>query len=92
MEITWDEAKNLKNRKKHKVWFEDAQRVFDDPNHRVFFDDKSSTVDEERFLVIGFTDTRVLIVSYAEYVNENMIRIISARKANKKEENYYYER
>ncbi len=92
MNIAWDEQKNLKNKKKHDIWFEDAQRIFDDPNHRVFSDSDHSKNNEDRFLVIGLTESRVLVVSYAEYEDDNLIRIISARKASKKEENFYYER
>ncbi|MBF0207856.1 MAG: BrnT family toxin [Oligoflexia bacterium] len=39
LEFEWDEAKNVLNRKKHQVWFEEAQTVFNDENCRVFIDD-----------------------------------------------------
>ena len=90
--IIWDEHKNRKNKKKHGIWFEDAQRVFDDPNHKVFFDSDHSAESEDRFIIIGMTDTKILVISYAEYDADDLVKIISARKAEPKEENFYYER
>ena len=88
----WDEIKNTANFKKHKVWFEEAQKCFSDPNLRVFFDDDHSE-DEDRFLAIGFSEPgRLLIVSHTSNEEEEIIRIISARKAIKKEREYYEKR
>ena len=56
MTFEWDESKNEKNHKKHGVWFEEAQKIFQDPNHRVFFDDSHSS-NEDRYIAIGFSET-----------------------------------
>ena len=51
LRFEWDEQKNRANRAKHKVWFEEAQTVFDDPRGRVFYDQFHS-LEEDRFVVI----------------------------------------
>jgi len=86
----WDEGKNKSNRRKHKVSFEDAQTVFLDENAIRFFDPDHSA-DEDRFLMLGMSFTlRVLIVSHCYKQNDSIIRIISARKADKQEQSDYW--
>lgn len=81
----WDEHKNTINRKKHGIWFEEAQQVFDDPEAIMFFDDQNSG-DEDRFILLGLSATiRVLVVIYCSRGDDKIVRIISARKATKKE-------
>ena len=88
----WDEEKNLSNFHKHGVWFEEAQTVFYDCNARVFFDQDHSS-SEDRFLIIGCSSAaRILIVVHCYRSAEKEIRIISARKATKKERRDYEER
>jgi uncharacterized protein len=71
------------------VWFEEAQSVFRDPNARLF-DDPEHSEEEERFILIGLSFTaRPLIHCYKE--SNSVIRIISARKATKKEFIFYEE-
>jgi uncharacterized DUF497 family protein len=77
IQFEWDESKNNLNRKKHKIWFEEAQQVFDDPCSLRFYDPEHSD-DEDRFLMLGKS---------AE--GRTIIRIISARKATKKEVRQY---
>jgi uncharacterized DUF497 family protein len=90
MDFSWDEHKNVKNFKKHEVWFEEAQSVFDDPFAREIPDNDHSTPDEERWLILGFSEKpRMLIVCYAELLENEPIRIISARKAEPDEEAQY---
>ncbi|MEQ6342900.1 MAG: BrnT family toxin [Gammaproteobacteria bacterium] len=85
----WDQAKAASNQKKHGVSFEEARSVFYDEFAAQFFDDESSG-SEDRFLMLGFSDeARLLIVCHCERENGNVIRIISARKATKKEGKYY---
>lgn len=85
----WDEAKNTKNIKKHKISFEEASTVFYDEN-AVVFDDPEHSLDEDRFLIIGFSTSRKLcIVSHCYRSNDNIIRLISARKAEKSEQKAY---
>ena len=79
----WDERKNRANKRKHKVSFEEAQTVFLDENAIRYFDPDHSE-DEDRFIMLGMSFTlRVLIVCHCYRENESVIRIISARKANK---------
>ena len=86
----WDEQKNKANKRKHKVSFEDAQTVFLDENAIRFFDPDHSD-EEDRFLMIGMSFTlRVLIVSHCYKENDLVIRIISARKADKYEQSDYW--
>ena len=90
MNVTWDEAKNLSNQKKHGVSFEEAETVFYDDDS-VLFDDPDHSVGEERFLIIGVTDTENLCIVSHCYRDEDVIRIISARKATKHEKQIYWD-
>ena len=88
IKFEWDTTKAAANKKKHGVSFEEAQSVFYDEFAVQFFDDNS--VSEDRFLMLGFSDeARLLIVCHCERNKGDIIRIISARKATKKESNYY---
>ncbi|SHH68586.1 hypothetical protein SAMN05720766_11921 [Fibrobacter sp. UWH9] len=94
IDFEWDEKKNEINRKKHGVSFEEAKSCFEDDHARVFFDVEHSK-DEDRSILIGLSsELRTLIVVYTERVNgdDDLIvnRIISARKATKKEFQYYW--
>lgn len=86
----WDEHKNILNQLKHKIASEEAMTVFYDVN-AVSFDDPERSSDEERFLIIGISEKEKLcIVSHCyRGKDDNIIRIISARKATKKETKYY---
>ncbi|MBT3198435.1 MAG: BrnT family toxin [Phycisphaerales bacterium] len=85
----WDEKKNKANQKKHRVSFEEAQSVFFDEDAIEFFDPIHSE-SEDRFIMLGLSaHLRVLVVCHCYRQNASTIRIISARKATKKErENY----
>jgi uncharacterized DUF497 family protein len=86
----WDEQKNRANRKKHGVWFEEAVQVFDDSNALMFFDEDHSG-HEDRFILLGLSaSARVLVVIYCERDGQT-VRIISARKAKRKEMKRYEE-
>ncbi|MBW1808053.1 MAG: BrnT family toxin [Deltaproteobacteria bacterium] len=86
----WDQAKSRKNKSKHGVSFEEAQTVFLDENAIRFFDPDHSD-DEDRFLMLGTSfQLRVLVVCHCFRVNDDVIRIISARKANRKEDAAYW--
>lgn len=81
----WDERKNKLNRKKHGVWFEEAIQVFKDPYVR-FFEDKGHSDQEERFIAIGQgSEKNLLIVIHSYRDSDNLVRIISARRATRKE-------
>ena len=90
MRFEWDEAKNKECQRKHRVSFEEAQTVFHDENALRFFDPDHSA-DEDRFLMLGISfRLRVLVVCRCFRVSDSVIRIISARKADKKEETDYW--
>lgn len=90
MRFEWDEAKNRENRRKHGVPFEEAQTVFLDENAMRFCDPDHSA-DEDRFLMLGISfRLRVLVVCHCYRVSDSVIRIISARKADKGEETEYW--
>lgn len=85
MEFEWDENKNEINKKKHGISFEDVESVFSDFS-AIIFDDPDHSETEERFLIIGMSLRKgICIVSHCYRNNENIIRIISARKATKNE-------
>ena len=83
----WDSEKAKLNWKKHKVKFEIAARVFLDDNFLDDYDELHSD-NEDRFKIIGKVD-EILVVIYTERGKRN--RIISARYADKKEQEDYYE-
>jgi len=90
MRFEWDPKKEALNREKHGVSFDEASTIFDNFDALIFEDTKHSSVEKREFIVGSSVAERILIVSFTAR-NEN-IRIISARKANKKErlkyENY----
>ena len=87
----WDEKKNKINIQKHHVSFLEAQTVFLDEFAIIDYDKKHSTQDEDRYKILGLSYyNKELVVCYCERKKE-IIRIISARKANKNERNKYYE-
>ena len=90
MRFEWDEAKNRENRRKHSVSFEEAETVFLD-EHALRFYDPDHSADEDRFLMLGISfRLRVLVVCHCFRANDAVVRIISARKANKEEEAEYW--
>jgi len=88
MYFIWDEEKNKVNIKKHGVSFEQATKVFYDEQKLEKYDTIHSSY-EDRSIVIGQAEENVLFVVNTEIDNET-IRIISARKATKKERGAYY--
>lgn len=84
--IEWDDNKATLNWKKHKIYFEDAARVFLDDNRIDEFDEEHSDFEERR-KVIGMVEN-VLFVVYTE--RGEKLRLISARNATRKEKEDYY--
>ena len=82
----WDEAKNRANRSKHGVSFEEARDVFFDENG-ILIPDPDHSEAEARFVLLGISSLRVLVVCHC--YRENVIRIISARKASREERAQY---
>jgi uncharacterized DUF497 family protein len=91
LSFEWDPQKDLMNRKKHGVSFEEAATVFEDVNALVISDPEHSE-DEERFVILGFSlQANLLVVCHCYRASESVIRIISARKATKNESRQYQE-
>ncbi len=87
--IEWDKSKAAKNLRKHRVAFEEAATVFADPVFITVVDDEHS-LDEERYITMGVSgQRRLLVVAHTD--RNDRIRIISAREATKKEERFYAE-
>ena len=89
MDYEWDQAKNLSNIRKHKVSFEQAVMALEDP-HRLCLYDETHSLNEDRYIVFGNAERRVLFVSIV-WIGEDTIRIISARRASMKEMETYSE-
>lgn len=86
----WDEEKADENVRKHRVSFDEAKTVFNDP-FSVTIDDPDHSSDEHRYIDIGLSSKeRLIVVSYCE--RGEIIRIISSRKAKKKEQRSYEEK
>jgi uncharacterized protein len=89
LRFEWDLRKAAANRRKHGVTFEEAQAVFADENAVLFIDDDHSQ-DEDRCILLGLsTKLRILIVCHCQRKSAQIIRIISARKATKRERSHY---
>ncbi|MBA2467982.1 MAG: BrnT family toxin [Chloroflexia bacterium] len=89
MRFEWDERKNASNLRKHDVGFEFATAVFDDP---LAFSEQDRIVDgEERWWTIGNGGGRILYVAFTvdESGDEDIVRIISARRATRQERRDY---
>lgn len=85
----WDERKERLNRKKHGVSFAEAQSVFSD-EHAILVRDPDASEEEDRFVLLGLSAiVRTLVVCHCYRRADEVIRIISARKANRKERLQY---
>lgn len=89
LQFEWDKAKAANNIHKHGVSFDEAATVFDDPEFITFVDEEHST-EEERYITVGLSKSRGLLM-VAHTQRGGRIRIISARKATKNEEQFYAE-
>ena len=91
MKFEWDENKNEINQRKHGISFNEVTSVFRDA-FAIVFDDPDHSENEERFVIIGTSDKRgICLVSHCYRGQDQVIRIISARKATKTERNIYEE-
>ncbi|TGM57145.1 BrnT family toxin [Leptospira vanthielii] len=94
MLFDWDHKKNASNLKKHKISFKQASEVFLDKD-AIYIQDEKHSENEDRWLVIGKIENfTVVVVVFVDKSNksEEKLRIISARQANKTEENEYLQR
>ena len=92
LKFEWDPRKNRSNTKKHGISFEEAQTAFTD-EHGIVIDDPEHSDDEERFVLLGLSATlRLLVVCHCYRKRGDVIRIISARKADRDEQADYGQR
>jgi uncharacterized DUF497 family protein len=89
MQFEWDPNKAALNEEKHGVSFREAMTTFDDPQLVIFDDPDHSTIEKRELLVGTSRRGRLLITSFT--MREEAVRIISARRTNKKERLTYYE-
>jgi uncharacterized DUF497 family protein len=91
MIFEWDDNKNKINITKHKIDFNEAKEIFNDSMHISRLDHRFEYL-EERWISLGATKKNKIIVVANVYFDDNgkeIIRIISARKANEKERKFY---
>jgi uncharacterized DUF497 family protein len=90
LQFEWDRHKAGSNLRKHKVSFDEATTVFDDPLANIF-DDEDHSVAEHREIIVGQSLLRrLLVVCFTERL-KHVIRIFSARPATRREQNDYEE-
>lgn len=90
MLFEWDDNKEKKNIIKHGIDFSTAALVFHDENRIEIFDDEHSA-DEDRYITIGQINGVAIVIMVVYTERGNVIRLISARKANKQERSIYYD-
>jgi len=92
LRFQWDAGTEKSNIRKHGVSFEEAHTVFYD-EHAVQFFDPDHSEDEDRFILLGMSfKLRTLVVCHCFRESETIVRLFSARKADKDEENEYWRR
>ena len=88
----WDPDKAAQNRRKHGVSFEEAQTIFSD-EFAILIDDPDHSGEEDRFLLLGLSvKLRTLVVAHCYRKADDIVRIISARKATREERDIYNRR
>ena len=86
----WNPAKAAENQRKHGISFEEASTAFLDDHALIILDPDHSGPGEERFVLMGFSDSaRLLIVVHCLRRSGRVIRLISARRATKREAKQY---
>lgn len=89
MKFEWDKRKNLINKRKHGVSFEEAKTAFFDENG-IVIPDPAHSDSEDRFILLGRSEVlRILVICHCYRADNEIIRIISARKANQNERKQY---
>jgi hypothetical protein len=90
LRFVWDECKARRNVAKHGVSFDEAVTAFRDENAKVY-DDPDHSEGEDRFILLGISvRLRVLVVCHCYRESEMVVRIISARRADKREQESYW--
>ena len=89
LRFAWDPRKATENERKHGISFEEATTVFLDDN-ALLLADPDHSAEEDRFLLLGLSSVlRLLVVCHCYHESEDVIRLISARKAGKLEAEQY---
>lgn len=89
LRFEWDEYKARGNEQQHGISFEEAQAVFYDENARLMYDLEHSQ-EEDRYILLGISSSlRLLVVFHLYRKDDELVRIISARKATKQERQQY---
>lgn len=89
LKFEWDNLKNAINKRKHGISFEEAQTVFCD-ELALLIDDPDHSIKEERFVILGLSQqANILVVCHCYRERETVIRIISARRATRREIEVY---
>jgi uncharacterized protein len=91
LRFEWDDRKDAANRRAHGVAFEEAHTVFFD-ERAVIIPDPDHSEDEERFILLGLSSALRMLVACHCYRHDDVIRIISARRANRREQAQYDDR
>ncbi len=92
LRFEWDPRKSRANEVRHKVTFAEAAMAFYD-EHAILIDDPDHSDEEQRFILLGVSSAlRLLIVCHCYRQNEEVIRIISARRADRQEQEDYFGR
>ena len=92
LQFEWNAQKDLANQRKHSVSFDEARTVFYDENARLIHDPDHSG-EEDRFVLFGFSNKlQMLVVVHCYRQQDEIIRIISARKATRHEQKQYFRR
>jgi uncharacterized protein len=92
VQFEWHPAKAAANIRNHGVSFEEAQTAFYD-DEAVVIDDPEHSAREHRFILLGMSSVpRILVVIHCVRGEDEAIRIISARRANRQEQRQYRER
>jgi uncharacterized DUF497 family protein len=92
LRFEWDPGKNEINKRKHGVSFEEALTVFAD-EHALLIADPDHSISEDRFVLLGLSASlRTVVVCHCYREMEDMIRIISARRATRRERELYNQR
>ena len=92
LRFEWDARKDAANRRKHGISFVEAETVFSDEN-ALLLDDPGHSASEDRFVLLGLSSVlRLLVVSHTYREGDDIIRLISARKATRAERAQYDQR
>ncbi|MCP3902447.1 MAG: BrnT family toxin [Planctomycetes bacterium] len=89
LRFEWDPGKDRANQRRHGVAFDEAMTVFFD-EHALLIEDPEHSEAEDRFIMLGLSSKlRILVVCHCYRSGDDVIRLISARRANKQEREGY---